>query len=490
MKILKYILILFIAAGVKLVYSQYTLQNAFPNLTFSFMTDLGNAHDGTNRIFVVTQRGIIYVFPDTSIASNPKVFLDLSNEVTQSGSETGLLSITFHPAYTSNRYFFVDYTTSSSPLTEVVSRFTTSASNPDSALRSSELVIMSDPKPFGYTNHNGGKLNFGPDGYLYISRGDGGSEGDPNHTGQDRTVIWGKMLRIDINTTSGGNNYSIPPTNPYYQNSNGYRQEIWAYGLRNPWRFSFDPVTGVNWCGDVGQNTWEEVDRIYGGKNYGWSTMEGFACYNPANNCDSNGITIPIWVYQHLQGNCSVTGGYVYHGALTPNLAGKYIYGDYCTGMMWALTYDSINGSTNQFLLSAGFPVGTFGVDQNNELYVCKYNNAGQIYKFNPYPIGIRKEGEDVPSEFFLYQNYPNPFNPSTRIKFDIPSDAKAGNAQNVKLEIFNYTGQRIATLLDSRLPAGTYEYSWDGSKYSTGIYIYKLTVGNIQISKKMAVIK
>jgi glucose/arabinose dehydrogenase len=490
MKNIKTILLISVLAGVSNVFAQYTITNAFPNMSFSYMTDLMNAHDGTNRLFVCTQRGIIYVFPNSPTTSNPKVFLDLTDKVSQTGSETGLLSITFHPNYTSNRYFFVDYTTQSSPLTEIVSRFVTSSTNPDSALKSSELNIMSDPKPFGYTNHNGGKLNFGADGYLYISRGDGGSEGDPNHYGQDRTTIWAKMLRIDINTTSGGNNYSIPTSNPYYQNSQGWRQEILAYGLRNPWRFSFDSVNNKMWCGDVGQNLYEEIDIVQSGNNYGWSVMEGFHCYNPPSGCDSTGMTPPIWEYPHTGGNCSITGGYVYRGSSVPFLDGKYIYGDYCTGNIYVLTYDFINPATNQLIVQASFPVSTFGVDQNREIYICRYGFNASIYKFNPYPIGIQINSNQIPSKFNLYQNFPNPFNPTTEIKFDIPDFNNNSGGVNVKLEIFNYDGQLVSTPVNANLSTGSYSVNWVATNQPSGVYIYRIIFNGQEISKKMVLVK
>ena len=232
-------------------FAQYSLDLAFTNLTFNNPVELVNSGDGTNRMFVLTQNGKIYVFPNTPSA-NAKVFLDLSDSVTQNGSETGLLGLAFHPNYSNNGYFFVDYTTRQTPLRSKISRFSVS-SNPDSALRNSELVLITQVQPFA--NHNGGHIVFGPaDHYLYISFGDGGSGGDPNNNAQNKSVLLGKILRINVDSASGGNNYSIPPTNPFYNNTMGYRQEIFAYGLRNTWKYSFDIPTGRIWAADVGQN--------------------------------------------------------------------------------------------------------------------------------------------------------------------------------------------------------------------------------------------
>jgi glucose/arabinose dehydrogenase len=467
-------------------FAQFTISNAFPNLTFNRTTEMIPANDGTNRIFVVTQNGIIYVFQNSPSVSTAKVFLDISDRVTQNGSETGLLGLAFHPGYTNNRYFFVDYTTSALPLRSIVSRFTTSPTNPDSALKSSEYNILTLNQP--YSNHNGGKIAFGMEGCLYIALGDGGSEGDPLHYGQNLTVLFSKILRINIDSAANGNNYSIPINNPYYGNNQGFRPETWAWGLRNPWRFSFDPPTGRLWCGDVGQNTYEEIDVIQAGHNYGWSIMEGFHCYNPSINCDTTGLTLPLFEYIHLSGNCSITGGYVYRGTDMPYLVGKYIYGDYCTGRIWALSYDGVNVS-NEYLLNSGFSVSTFGLDANNALYVCAYQGAGAIYKITGAPIGIKKNSNTI-KDYRLDQNYPNPFNPTTIITFAVPRESY------VTLKIYNYLGQEINTLFNDIRQQGEYKISWYANNSPSGVYFYKLTTrdtksGEIKtFGKKMVLIK
>jgi hypothetical protein len=468
-------------------FSQFALQNAFPNLTFSKMTEMIPANDGTNRIFVLTQNGVIYVFPNSPSVSNAKVFLNISDRVTQNGSETGLLGMAFHPNYVNNKYFFVDYTTSATPLRTMVSRFSVSPTNPDSALKSSEFNILTVNQP--YSNHNGGKIAFGPnDGYLYIGLGDGGSEGDPQHNGQNLTLLLAKILRINVDSASGGNNYSIPVTNPFYNNSQGYKQETWSWGMRNPWRFSFDPPTGRLWCGDVGQNTYEEIDIIQGGHNYGWSTMEGFHCYNPPSGCDTSGLTLPIFEYIHSSGNCSITGGYVYRGPDIPYLTGKYIYADYCTGRIWALSYDGINVS-NEYLLISNFPVSTFGLDKFNVLYVCAYQGSGAIYKLIGAPIGIKKNSNTI-GHYSLSQNYPNPFNPSTVISFAVPKESY------VTLKVFDCLGSEVKTLYEGIREPGEYNITWFASNSPSGVYFYRLTAkdshtGAVQnFDKKMVLIK
>ncbi len=360
-------------------FAQYQLTDAFPGLSgFSSPVDFQNAGDCTNRIFVVEQAGIIRVFGNNPVVTSTKTFLNITDRVT-SGSELGLLGLAFHSDYENNGYFYVNYT-APSPLRSVISRFSVSATNPDSADKNTELVLFTQSQPFA--NHNGGQLRFGPDGYLYIALGDGGSGGDPNNNGQSLTTLLGKISRIDVDNPELGLNYGIPADNPFKDNTAGYREEIYAYGLRNPWRFSFDFVTGWLWCGDVGQGSWEEIDIIENGKNYGWRCYEGNNTYNTSGCSGSSNYTFPIWVYSHSP-ECSITGGFVYRGPNQPGLVGKYVYADYCSDKIWALTYDGINPATNQLLLTtSGSPV-SFGTDEANELYICTFG-SGRIYKFVP----------------------------------------------------------------------------------------------------------
>ncbi|AFH48990.1 Glucose/sorbosone dehydrogenase [Ignavibacterium album JCM 16511] len=360
--------------------AQYNFQNAFPNLTFTSPVDLQNSGDGTNRLFVVEQAGRIKVFPNNSSVTTSKTFLDITDRVT-SGGETGLLGLAFHPNYETNGYFYVNYT-APSPLRTVISRFQVT-SNPDSADKNSELILLTFNQP--YSNHNGGCVAFGPDGYLYIATGDGGSGGDPQNNAQNITNLLGKILRIDVNNPQLPLNYGIPPTNPFADSTNpSIRKEIYAYGLRNPWRMSFDPVTGWLWAADVGQNQWEEIDIISNGGNYGWRCYEG---NHPYNTSGCNGTYIfPIWEYSHSDG-ISVTGGYVYRGQNVPELFGKYIYGDYGSRKVWSLLYDGVNPPTNTLITTAAGPITSFGVDENNELHLVSSN--GRIYNFIPTVIPV-----------------------------------------------------------------------------------------------------
>lgn len=353
----------------------YELTDAFPNLSFSKPVDLQHAGDNSGRLFVVEQQGTIRVFDNSSTAGSAALFLDIQDRVDDRGNEEGLLGLAFHPDFESNGYFYLNYT-ASNPARTVISRFEVSDQDPDLALESSETVILSFNQP--YDNHNGGQLAFGPDGYLYIAVGDGGSGGDPQENAQNRSTLLGSILRIDVDGQENGNNYAIPPNNPYAGNSQGFREEIFAYGLRNPWRFSFDTESGRLWAADVGQSSYEEIDIIEAGNNYGWDIMEGEHCYEPSQNCDTTGLTMPVWEYPHSEGS-SVTGGFVYNGPTLGSLTGQYVYADFVSGKIWALDYGGSDDVTNTELLDTDRNISSFGVDSENELYLCAFD--GNIYK-------------------------------------------------------------------------------------------------------------
>lgn len=355
--------------------SSYTVEPAFANLSFNNPLDLQYPGDGSGRLFVVEQSGVIKVFANDASTSEATVFLDIQNRVS-SGGERGLLGLAFHPNFESNGYFYVNYT-APDPLRTHISRFQVSAQNPDQADPSSETVLLSYNQPF--SNHNGGQIRFGPDGYLYIAAGDGGGAGDPNKNGQDRSVLLGKILRIDVDGTENGNDYAIPPENPFAGNQQGFREEIFAYGLRNPWRFSFDAENGQLWSGDVGQNNYEEIDIIEAGGNYGWNIMEGEHCYEPSSGCDMTGLQLPVWEYSHSAGN-SVTGGFVYRGTALQGLIGRYIYADFGSGRIWSLDASDPENPDNQLLVDTDLNISSFGVDAENEIYFTAFD--GTVYHF------------------------------------------------------------------------------------------------------------
>src|SRR6185369_4121436 len=279
-----------------------------------------SAHDGSGRFFVLQQAGAIRIVQNGSLISTP--FLDITPLV-ESGGEKGLLGLAFHPGFTTNRKFYVDYThRSGGQLQTVIAEYLVSTADPNVADPSSARILLTIDQPFD--NHNGGQLAFGADGFLYIGMGDGGSGGDPFGNAQNTNALLGKILRIDVNSTSAGKQYAIPAGNPFV--TGGGAPEVYAYGLRNPWRFSFDTPTSRLFVGDVGQDAFEEVDIVEIGKNYGWNIMEGTHCYN-ATTCSSTGLTPPITDYSHSEGE-SVTGGFVYRGSAIPGMVGRYVFGD------------------------------------------------------------------------------------------------------------------------------------------------------------------
>lgn len=319
---------------------------------------LTNAHDGSNRLFIVEQTGRIKVLQPNS--STPTVFLNVAGKIS-SGGERGLLGLTFHPDFTNNRRFFINYTRAGDGAT-IVAEYQASLGNPNVA-DTNETILLTIAQPAA--NHNGGMVEFGPDKFLYIGMGDGGDSNDPGNRAQNKEELLGKMLRIDVDHPNGQLRYSSPSDNPFFGATAG-RDEIYAYGLRNPWRFSFDRLTGELYTADVGQGVVEEIDIITNGGNYGWKVLEGTRCTgNGTVSCTTPGFIPPIFEYTHTNGRCSITGGYVYRGAKNSLPFGSYIYGDYCTGEIFLLT-----GTTQQLLLDTGSNISSFGEDEAGEIYV------------------------------------------------------------------------------------------------------------------------
>ncbi len=361
---------------------QVQLTNAFPALSFTQPIFLTHAGDGSNRIFVVQQDGLIKVFPNDSAVTSATTFLNIRNKLSSTGGEEGLLGLAFHPDYENNGYFYVNYT-APSPLRTVIARYSVMLGNPNKADSLSEFPILAVNQPF--SNHNGGMVLFGVDGYLYVGMGDGGSADDPQDHGQTLQSLLGKVLRIDVDTTVGQQNYGIPEDNPFAGNPAAGQEEIYAWGFRNPWRFSEDAATGLLLLADVGQNIWEEVDDVRNGLNYGWRCYEGNVPHN-TNGCGPIGnYTFPIKVYSHSGGNCSATGGYIYRGYRKPEFTGAYIYGDYCSGRIWLLRYENGQVLEDELLINSPFTISSFGVDQDGELYVCNY--GGNIQRFVGPPL-------------------------------------------------------------------------------------------------------
>ena len=350
---------------------------AFPNLRFTRPVDIQSAPGHPDKLFVVEQAGVIRIFTNDKETSHAPSFLDIRGKVRDNANEEGLLGLAFHPQYQANGYFYVNYT-ASAPRRTIIARYRSDPENPEQALVDSETVMIEVQQP--YSNHNAGQLAFGPDGYLYIGMGDGGSAGDPIRNGQNPSTLLGAMLRIDVDSEDGDGDvpYTIPPDNPFV-GQRGFQPEIYAYGLRNPWRFSFDSLTGTLWTGDVGQNELEEVNIIVKGGNYGWNTFEGTNCFS-ASNCNEDDFIAPITEYGRNKG-ASITGGVVYRGSKIPEYVGKYIYADFVSGRIWALSINENVLSENVEIANTNLSISSFGVDSNNELYIAAFD--GLIYTFN-----------------------------------------------------------------------------------------------------------
>ncbi len=353
------------------------------NLRKLRLMELTYANDGTNRLFAASQYGAIWTFENRSDVEQSHLFLDLRGKVYDwrrpGANEQGLLGLAMHPQFKDNGRFYVYYSHPDNKRS-IVSQFTVSKTDPNKADPDSEVVLLDIAQPF--QNHNGGSIEFGPDGYLYIALGDGGFRNDPLSSGQDLSSLLGSILRIDVDHHNVGKNYAIPADNPFVDRE-GARPEIFAYGLRNPWRIAFDKKTGTLWAGDVGQELWEEINIVKKGGNYGWSVREGFHPFG--NRSESLGDAIaPVWEYDHQIGK-SITGGRVYRNSRLPQLEGKYLYADYVTGTVWALSYDPSTATVtrNEQVVPDSIAVLAFGEDQSGEVYYLTESTRGDcIYRF------------------------------------------------------------------------------------------------------------
>lgn len=358
------------------------LERVFTDLRFSSSLYLTHAGDGSNRLFVVERSGVVRAFLENNPAQT-SVFIDLRDRVRTPSNETGLLSIAFHPRHRKNGLFYIFYTTGD--LITRVAEFGVRAGDPLRGDPTSERVLLDVHQPAG--NHNGGQIAFGLDGHLYIGLGDGGGSNDVFNNGQDPTTLLGSILRIDVDRREGELAYAIPYDNPF-DGSQGQRREIWAWGLRNPWRFSIDRLTGQLWAGDVGQSDWEEVNLIERGGNYGWNTMEGTQCFDPPDACDSSNLVLPAYEYDHSVGR-SVTGGYVYRGPRLVRLQGTYLYGDFVNKQVWGLRRRPDGQVENRLLALSPSPIASFGENEQGEVYVVGFD--GTIYRL------VEKDGVEPP---------------------------------------------------------------------------------------------
>lgn len=333
---------------------------------------LESPNDGSGRLFALEQGGAIRIIRGGSVVTPP--FLDISAKLA-AGGETGLLGLAFHPDFAQSGKLYVNYTrTAGGQLQSVIAEYLVQAGNADQVDTASERILLTVDQPA--TNHNGGQLAFGPDGFLYIALGDGGGSGDPQGNGQNPDTLLGTVLRIDVNTTGAGQEYGIPADNPFA--GGGGRPEIYAYGFRNPWRFSFDAPSGRAFVADVGQSAWEEIDLLQRGGNFGWNVMEGAHCFNPPNGCDSSGLVLPITEYGRADGG-TVIGGFVYQGTAIADLVNTYVFGDFLSGNIWGLQQLTDGTWRRTTLATTGRNISSFGRDESGELYVVDY--SGEVLR-------------------------------------------------------------------------------------------------------------
>ena len=357
------------------------VEKAFPNISFDRMVHLTYPNDKTNRLFLVLQQGQILVFANEKTVNKTELFLDIADRVNDRQQEEGLLGLAFDPKFKHNGYFYTYYTSYSAQEPKrrsIISRFSISKENPNHADPNSEKIILEFPQP--EPNHNGGHIIFGKDGYLYIGVGDGGGSGDPNGNSQNTYNFLGSILRIDVSTIDTEGTYSIPPDNPFViEQDEKVKKEIWAYGLRNPWKFNFDDETGDLFVGDVGQFLYEEINLIKPGYNYGWNFMEAKHCFR-SEKCDQIGLEAPIFEYGRSEG-CSIIGGHVYRGNSIEFLYGAYIFGDFCSGKIWSIRYDNEEATDFTEINDLGSPITAFGEDQQKQIYILSLD--GNIYTFH-----------------------------------------------------------------------------------------------------------
>ncbi len=415
--------------------AQLTFDPAFPNLTFSRPVDLQHSGDGTDRLFVVEQNtGLVRVFQNDRAALTSDVYLNVTDRFSPGSSEEGLLGLAFHPDFANTGFLYVYYT-ALSPRRSIIERFRVDSLDQAQVDRSTGEVLMSLSQP--NSNHNGGHLRFGPDGYLYIGLGDGGGSGDPDLNGQDTTTLLGSILRIDVDSSTAEMAYGIPADNPFVTDTTGSRKEIFAWGMRNPWKFSFD-VDGNLWAGDVGQGSLEEIDIIENGKNYGWKTMEGNQCFSPPSGCDQSGLELPVHVYGRSLGR-SITGGFRYRGNRAPHLSGSYIYADFVTGRIWALPFENETVGTAGELFDTNLGIASFGEDEDGELYFTAFD--GRIYHFTGETVGVENP-DAIRQEFVVY---PNPSSES--VTFVSSAESVSG-----QLLVFDVLGRQV---FEAELPPG-----------------------------------
>ncbi len=449
---------------------------------------------GDDRLFIIEQRGIIKILENGAILGTPFLNIDALIPDISGNDERGLLGIAFHPDYSTNGFFYLDYINLSGDT--VIARYTVSG-DPDVADPTSAAILMTIDQPFA--NHNGGTLLFGPnDGYLYIGMGDGGDAGDPGNRAQDPGVLLGKMLRIDVD---GGFPYAIPPSNPF-AGPGLPLDEIWDLGMRNPYRWAFDRATGDMLIGDVGQGAWEEIDfepAGSGGHNYGWRRMEGNHCYNPPTDCNDGTLVLPIYEYSHggTPSRCSITGGPVYRGGSLPGFQGTYFFADFCSDQIWSLRTDGqtvteLTDRTAELAPGGGLAIAdiaAIGEDSHGEIYIVDRGSGtnGEIYR-----VQLRTSGTgELPgkSRFDLGVFTPNPIRDSGRV------EVRMEQPGTLDLEVIDAAGRNVRTLVEGPVSAGIHAVAWDGNDaqgkpVASGAYFVRAVAGRDRAERTVLVLR
>jgi len=452
-------------------------EQVYENIEFDFPLGIRFPDDGTNKAYIVERAGIVKVLDNEPDVEEVGIFMDISERFATS-PPGDLMAIEFHPNYAENGHFFAKYKLQN-PEREVLSRFTRSESDPFVADPESEVILLELETPGNTQNHYAGDLAFGTDGYLYIPTGDGGTYLDAAGNSQNLSVLLGKVLRLDVDNPAGGLNYGIPPDNPFVGNDQGWREEIFARGLRNPWRLTIDRETGDVWVGNVGESTWEEVEYVTAGSNHGWPIMEGPVCapFGPP-ECDQEGLRLPVWAYTHETG-ISITGGYVYRGAAIPALYGKYVFSDFGTFVIWHIERD--NPLSAELLLSDAFNVTTFGEDPDGELYFNRFFQ-GTIYKITLGPGATVTTGSEPSQNGVALFAFPNPSRGTANVRF-------TSEAGDVRLEAYDILGRRVATLFDEQVgPGAERTVPFDTRSLAPGVYLLRLDARGEVLTKRLVV--
>lgn len=461
--------------------AQYiTLQEVFPQNRYGAPVEFQMVPGHDSLVATVSQAGVIKVFDLARPAAAPKTMLDISGTHTQRSGEMGLLGFAFHPLYPRVNKIYVNYTnnraTNPPPLATVVASF-----NVDTALlkadTGSRKVVITFSQPF--QNHNGGKVAFGPDGKLYIATGDGGSAGDPQNNAQRKNTMLGKILRLDVDSLAPNQGYRIPRDNPFVDSGAGVNKEIYAFGLRNPWRFSFDFPTRRLWLGDVGQGFYEEIDTIVAGGNYGWKLREGYNCYGNPATCNRPGLLDPIWQYTHANGNISITGGYVYRGSEIPFLYGTYVYADYGSGRIWGLSFGGDTLMINTLLKSSGYNISHFGVGPGGELYAANIATAA-YYKLKLDPTAVRPAFTASSMRV-----YPQPARERLTVELNLPTSSPT------TVQLLTPAGQIVRSIAyEQLLTVGEHRFVVQTQGLPASTYILKATTETGSIARRITVVE